>query len=439
MPGPAADPAAARGERRHARGRAPARRGRGRGARVGHARPAGDRGREPVRPGTAAAAGRRGRIGQRAGAAAGAVWRRRALLGVGAGACGGSSWCCPRHMGRQPRSSGTGRRPGSRRGTKRTKRTKTRIKPLRVLRAASCLRRRRRGSWQYDCGCRRLTVMNETPPLKVIVVDDEPLARRSCGSTSAPHPGVEVVAECANGFEAVKAVTRAGARPDVPGRADAQAERVRGPRADRPRRAGDLHHRLRPVRAAGVRGARGRLPAEAVRATSGWRKRWRGPAARLRRRRPTRPRRWRRRRGRAARRSSGCWCATARSVHVAARSSASTTSRRRTTTSCFKAGGQAVPQGPDDGRAGGGSSTRRGSSASTAPTCSTSNGSPRVELYAKDSRVAVLARRHAAAGEPRRVRAAGQAPLAHGARPWGGVPPRRRGPRPDLTIPATRN
>jgi two-component system LytT family response regulator len=43
--------------------------------------------------------------------------------------------------------------------------------------------------------------------LRVAIVDDEPLARAMVRQCIAAHPGVEVVAECANGFEAVKAVT----------------------------------------------------------------------------------------------------------------------------------------------------------------------------------------------------------------------------------------
>jgi two-component system LytT family response regulator len=42
---------------------------------------------------------------------------------------------------------------------------------------------------------------------RVIVVDDEPLARAVVREYLRAHPGVEVVAECANGFEAVKAVS----------------------------------------------------------------------------------------------------------------------------------------------------------------------------------------------------------------------------------------
>jgi len=46
-----------------------------------------------------------------------------------------------------------------------------------------------------------------TDSLRVVVVDDEPLARAVVREYVAAHPGVEVVAECANGFEAVKAVS----------------------------------------------------------------------------------------------------------------------------------------------------------------------------------------------------------------------------------------
>ena len=44
-------------------------------------------------------------------------------------------------------------------------------------------------------------------PLRVVIVDDEPLARAVVREFIGAHPGVEVVAECANGFEAVKAVS----------------------------------------------------------------------------------------------------------------------------------------------------------------------------------------------------------------------------------------
>jgi two-component system LytT family response regulator len=42
--------------------------------------------------------------------------------------------------------------------------------------------------------------------LHAIIVDDEPLARQIMREYAAMQPGLEIVAECANGFEAVKAV-----------------------------------------------------------------------------------------------------------------------------------------------------------------------------------------------------------------------------------------
>jgi two-component system, LytTR family, response regulator len=48
--------------------------------------------------------------------------------------------------------------------------------------------------------------MNDQP-LRVVIVDDEPLARAVVREFAGQHQGVEVVAECANGFEAVKAVS----------------------------------------------------------------------------------------------------------------------------------------------------------------------------------------------------------------------------------------
>src|SRR3954469_17225485 len=49
--------------------------------------------------------------------------------------------------------------------------------------------------------------------LRVVIVDDEPLARSMVRELLAADTRVEVVAECANGFEAVKAVEEL--RPDV--------------------------------------------------------------------------------------------------------------------------------------------------------------------------------------------------------------------------------
>lgn len=43
--------------------------------------------------------------------------------------------------------------------------------------------------------------------MRVVIVDDEPLARGVIREFLRAHPGVEVVAECGNGFDAVKAVS----------------------------------------------------------------------------------------------------------------------------------------------------------------------------------------------------------------------------------------
>ena len=50
--------------------------------------------------------------------------------------------------------------------------------------------------------------MSETPKprTRAVIVDDEPLARDVLRELLAAHDDVEIVAECANGFEAIKAV-----------------------------------------------------------------------------------------------------------------------------------------------------------------------------------------------------------------------------------------
>jgi two-component system LytT family response regulator len=49
--------------------------------------------------------------------------------------------------------------------------------------------------------------------LRIVVVDDEPLARAVVREYAAADPGIAIVADCANGFEAVKAV--AELKPDL--------------------------------------------------------------------------------------------------------------------------------------------------------------------------------------------------------------------------------
>jgi len=50
-------------------------------------------------------------------------------------------------------------------------------------------------------------------PLRIAIVDDEPLARGVLREMLAAHDDIEIAAECANGFEAVKAV--ADIKPDL--------------------------------------------------------------------------------------------------------------------------------------------------------------------------------------------------------------------------------
>jgi two-component system LytT family response regulator len=52
-----------------------------------------------------------------------------------------------------------------------------------------------------------------TPTIRVVLVDDEALARQVLREFLAAHEDIEVVAECANGFEAVKAVSEL--KPDL--------------------------------------------------------------------------------------------------------------------------------------------------------------------------------------------------------------------------------
>ncbi len=49
--------------------------------------------------------------------------------------------------------------------------------------------------------------MSDVDSLRVIIVDDEPLARAVVREYLGAHSGVTIVAECGNGFDAVKAVT----------------------------------------------------------------------------------------------------------------------------------------------------------------------------------------------------------------------------------------
>ncbi|HXN28868.1 MAG TPA: response regulator [Candidatus Acidoferrales bacterium] len=52
-----------------------------------------------------------------------------------------------------------------------------------------------------------------TPKIRAVIVDDEELARQVLREFVAAHPEIELIAECANGFEAVKIVTEQ--KPDL--------------------------------------------------------------------------------------------------------------------------------------------------------------------------------------------------------------------------------
>jgi two-component system LytT family response regulator len=44
------------------------------------------------------------------------------------------------------------------------------------------------------------------PPIRALIVDDEPFARRRVAQLLAEHPEVEIIGECADGVEAVHAI-----------------------------------------------------------------------------------------------------------------------------------------------------------------------------------------------------------------------------------------
>lgn len=55
--------------------------------------------------------------------------------------------------------------------------------------------------------------MSERRKIRTIIVDDEELARQVLRELIGAHTEIEIVAECANGFEAVKAITES--KPDL--------------------------------------------------------------------------------------------------------------------------------------------------------------------------------------------------------------------------------
>jgi len=55
--------------------------------------------------------------------------------------------------------------------------------------------------------------MTQDATIRAIIVDDEDLARQVIREMLKTHPEIEIVGECANGFDAVKAV--AELKPDL--------------------------------------------------------------------------------------------------------------------------------------------------------------------------------------------------------------------------------
>ena len=104
--------------------------------------------------------------------------------------------------------------------------------------------------------------------LRAVLVDDEQLARDELGYLLGQIGGVEVIGQAGNGVEALTTIERL--QPDVvfldvqmPGLTGFEvARRMLDARAAV---AHHLRHRLRSARDRGVRGQRGRLPAEAGR------------------------------------------------------------------------------------------------------------------------------------------------------------------------------
>ncbi len=104
--------------------------------------------------------------------------------------------------------------------------------------------------------------------LRTVLVDDEQLARDELGYLLGQVGGVEVVGQAGNGLAGADDDRAAAARPGLPRRADAGADRLRGGAPAARRRPGVAHHLRHGVRSArdrSVRGQRRRLSAEAGR------------------------------------------------------------------------------------------------------------------------------------------------------------------------------
>ena len=123
---------------------------------------------------------------------------------------------------------------------------------------------------QHRAGAGRMSGDAAARVIRVLIADDEPLARERLRMLLADEQNVEVVAECADGPTAVAAIESAA--PDLvfldvqmPGASGFDVIDAVGADTDAVR---DLRHRLRSLRAARVRRPRARLPAQAVRSRS---------------------------------------------------------------------------------------------------------------------------------------------------------------------------
>ncbi len=103
--------------------------------------------------------------------------------------------------------------------------------------------------------------------MKVLIVDDEPVARRGLRRQIAQLAGVTCVGECGGHDEAVAAIRDLSTRPGAARHTPRADERLRDRRGDRARRdaAGGVRDGVRPPRGRGVRGARARLRPQAGR------------------------------------------------------------------------------------------------------------------------------------------------------------------------------
>ena len=114
--------------------------------------------------------------------------------------------------------------------------------------------------------------MADDSSFRVVVVDDEPLARMVVREYLQAHPGVEIVAECGNGFEAVKAVTELAPdlmfldiqMPKLDGFEVLELLGERAPSVIFTTAFDEFALRAFEVHAQGVRRSRRRLPAQAV-------------------------------------------------------------------------------------------------------------------------------------------------------------------------------